>query len=90
MSRLTRLQTRLAKVQSRISEIEDAYPTLAKHKSFSRGFGEVSSTYQDFGPLADEYHRLLQLEEALEEEIAEWQESESGSTYVAAFRGVSQ
>ena len=84
MSRLTRLATRLASVQARIANIEAAYPTLAKHKSYSKGFGELSSTYQDFGPLANEYRLLLEQEEALSEQIDILNGTETGSS-VASF-----
>ena len=69
MSQLSRLQTRLTRIQARIAEIEAAYPTLAKHKSYSKGFGEVSATYQDFGAVAREYDRLLDQEAALQDQI---------------------
>jgi len=84
MSRLTRLAARLAQVQARIAEIEDAYPTLAKMKSYSKGFGELAATYQDFGPLAAEYRQLLDQEDALSEQIELINGTETSSS-VATF-----
>lgn len=84
MSKLTRLAATLAKVQARIANIEASYPTLAQYKSYSKGFGELSTTYQDFGPIANEYRSLLAQEEALQEQIDALNGTESAS-YVAAF-----
>ena len=86
MSKLTRLQSRLTKVTARIADIENAYPTIAQYKSYSKGFGEVSTTYQEFGPIASEYHRLLDQQMALEDEIDELTNSGNSTTSVAAFR----
>lgn len=88
MSKLSRLQATLVKVEARIVEIEAAYPTLAKYKAYSKGFGEVSTTYQEFGPVAKEYARLLEQQTALNDQIAELQDSENGGSYVASFREV--
>lgn len=84
MSRLTRLSARLSKIQARIAEIEAAYPTLAKHKSYSKGFGELSATYQDFGPMASEYRALLAQEDAISEQIEMLSGTETASS-VATF-----
>ena len=88
MAKLDRLQSRLTKVQARISNIESAYPTIVKYKGYSHNFGETRTDYQQFGPVADEYQRLLMQEEALEDRIEELQGT-GGSTTVAAFREVS-
>ncbi len=69
MSQLSRLQARLTRVQARIAEIEAVYPDLIKYKSYSKGFGEVSATYQDFGAVAKEYDRLLAQESALQDQV---------------------
>ena len=84
MSKLTRLATTLARVQARIADIELAYPTLAKMKSYSKGFGELSATYQDFGAIAKEYRDLLEQEESLSEQIDVLNGTETGSS-VASF-----
>lgn len=86
MSQLTILTARLAKVQARIADIEAAYPTLAKTKSYSQGFGEVSATYQDFGAVASEYARLLEQETVLQGQIDAINGTETGSS-IAAFNG---
>lgn len=88
MSKLSRLQTRLTAVQARLAEIVAAYPTLAKYKSYSQGFGQISTTYQDFGAVGSEYRRLLELEAALEDQIAAINDAENSSSYVAEFREV--
>lgn len=84
MSLLTRLSAELVQVQARIAEIEAAYPTLAKHKSYSKGFGELSATYQDFGAVATEYRTLLARQETLSQQIDDLNGTETGSS-VAAF-----
>lgn len=89
MAKLDRLQAKLAKVDARISSIESAYPTLAKYKSYSKGFGELSTTYQDFGAVGKEYRELLAIQEALHDQIDELSDGENSGSYVAAFRGVS-
>ena len=86
MSQLSRLVTKLAQVQGRITEIEDAYPSIAKFKSSSEGYGVISITYQDFGPVATEYRSLLQLKEALETQIDAINGTENSSVAVAEFR----
>lgn len=88
MSKLTRLQTRLVAVQARIVEVEAAYPDIVKYKSYAKGFGEVQVSYQDFGAVADEYRSLCLWEDALEDQIAEYQDSANGGSAVARFRGV--
>lgn len=86
MSKLSRLQTRLTKIQARLSDIEAAYPRLALYKQYSQGFGQIQTGYQEFGQVALEYHRLLQLEESLQDRIAELTDAENTSTYLAHFR----
>jgi hypothetical protein len=88
MSKLTRLQASLAKIDARILEVEVAYPLIVKVKSYSKGFGEVSTTYQEFGAVAGEYRRLLAAKDQLEDQIAELSESESGGSAVAEFQEV--
>jgi prefoldin subunit 5 len=89
MAKLDRLQAKLAKVDARLSSIESAYPALAKYKSYSKGFGEVSTTYQDFGAVGKEYRELLALQEALQDQIEELSDGENSGSSVAYFRGVS-
>ena len=84
MSRLTRLASQLARIQARIAVIETAYPAIVQVKSYSKGFGEVSATYQDFGPVAREYRELLAAEESLSQDIDALDGTETGSS-VATF-----
>jgi hypothetical protein len=84
MSRLTRLSARLVQVQARIAEIEASYPTLTKYKGYSKGFGELSATYQDFGAVGREYRELLAQEDAIEDQIDNLTGTETGSA-VATF-----
>jgi len=86
MSRLTRRQAELTAVDARIAEIVVAYPALAKVKSYSQGFGAISTTYQDFGPLAAEYRMMLDRKEWLEGEIDELTDGDDGGSSVASFR----
>lgn len=86
-AKLARLQTRLAAIDSRIAEVVAAYPTLAKVKSYSQGFGAVSTTYQVFSGVADEYHRLLSEKERLEAEIEALQTAEDSGSYAVQFYG---
>ena len=69
MAQISTLQARLTRVQARIAEIEAVYPDIIKHKSYSKGFGETSATYQDFGAVAKEYERLLAQESALQDQV---------------------
>jgi len=87
VSKLSRLQARLVVVQARIAELVALYPILAKFKSYGKGFGEVTTSYQEFGPFAREYERLTEQEDALEDEIAQLDDGEGGSAF-ASFRGV--
>lgn len=82
------LSAKLAKVQARIAEIETEYPKMIRLKSYSRGFGVASTTYQDFGPMSSEYMSLLDAEEELQLRIDELTDAASGGTYLVSTRGV--
>jgi len=88
MSKLSRYQARLTRVEARIADIEAAYPTIAKVKGYSQGFGAVSVTYQDFGAVGVEYNRLLDQQEWLAGEIDALTTGDDGGSSVASFRGV--
>lgn len=85
MSKLTRLQSQLSKIQARIADIETHYPTIVRYKSYSHNFGEASAAYQEFGQVAQEYRRLLADEEALQDRIDELQ-GDGGGSAVVEFR----
>ena len=84
-NRLARLQAKLARIDARIANIEKAYPTICQYKQYNHAFGTVSTAYQEFGPVANEYHRLLNTKDELEDEIDDLTGNGGGSTSVAAF-----
>jgi hypothetical protein len=88
VSKLSRLQTKLTKVQARITEIEAAYPTISKFLGYSSGQGQLSTQYQQFGPVAQEYRQLLTLQESIEDQIAAFGDDDDSGSAVAAFREV--
>lgn len=85
MSKLTRLQAKLVKIEARVTEIEAAYPSIVKYKSYSHNFGEIQTSYQEFGPVAAEYRRLLTEQDALEDQIEELSGDEEGRSHVVEF-----
>lgn len=87
MSKLTRLQAKLARKTARLAEIEAVYPDVAELKSYvvSTSSGPSHSN-QDFAAIAKEYRQLCNEIDAIEDEIAELDESENTGTTVAAFR----
>lgn len=87
MSKLSRLQAKLTRIDARIANIEAAYPKICEYKQYSVGHGKISTAYQEFGPVAHEYHRLLSLKDATEDVIDELQGDDSAATAVAVFRG---
>jgi len=68
-TRTDRLEARLAAVEARIADIEAAYPTLAKYASTSKGFGELSVSFQRFGEIGGEYRRLMKLRDQYQDEL---------------------
>jgi len=85
MAKLDRLRTKLTKIEARIAEIEAAYPSIVKYKSYSHNFGEIQTSYQEFGPVAQEYRQLLTEQEALEDKIDDLAGDENGRSHVAEF-----
>ena len=87
MSKLSRLQARLVRVQARIEEIETAYPTILNSASSSDG--ETSFANQGFEGVARTYERLLETEETIQEQIDALSGDAGGGCSVATFQSPS-
>jgi hypothetical protein len=85
MSRATRAAAELVKINARIAEIEAVYPDILASKAGGKGSNTYSN--QDFRQVADEYQRLLNRADSLQELIEADAGNESASVAVA-FRTV--
>ena len=89
MSQLSRYQSRLTKVKTQISVFETALETkdLGRVKSYSRGFGLNSTTYQDLDSVRKFLKELYAQEDELSDKIDQIQgTADESGVMVAAFR----
>lgn len=89
MSALSRKQTRLTRIEAQITVFETALETqdLGRVKSYSRGFGIQSTTYQDLDAVRKHLDWLYEQQDQLNAEIEAIQGTVSNDgIMVAAFR----
>lgn len=85
MSRLKAIyEEQLTAVTIRIAEIVTAYPDIIKVKSYSRNYNATNTSYQDFGPVSQEYRQLLEKQAMLANKLDEI-EGTTGGTTLAQF-----
>lgn len=92
MSRLSRLQVRLIKIQARIADIELKYPDIVAYKkqesSVDGAAQQVAETNQDFDGIHKAYMELLSNEESIQEQIDQIKGNESNTSGVHFNRNV--